>query len=40
MDEGVIVEQGAPADVMSSPSTERFAAFLKRYEYALGGAPR
>jgi polar amino acid transport system ATP-binding protein len=40
MDGGVIVEQGAPGDVMSKPSTERFAAFLRRYEHALGSAPR
>lgn len=32
MDGGVIVEQGAPADVIDSPSNERTRAFLKKME--------
>jgi hypothetical protein len=40
MDGGVIVGQGPQAEIMASPSTERFAAFLKRYQHALNGAPR
>lgn len=31
MDEGVIVERGMPDDILGSPRTERFQAFLKRY---------
>jgi ABC-type polar amino acid transport system ATPase subunit len=31
MDEGVIVEQGKPDQLLFSPATERVRAFLKRY---------
>jgi polar amino acid transport system ATP-binding protein len=34
MDEGVVVERGAPAAVLGSPSTERLRAFLRRYASA------
>jgi polar amino acid transport system ATP-binding protein len=32
MDGGVIVEEGAPADVIDNPSNERTRAFLKKFE--------
>ena len=32
MDGGVIVEQGAPKDVIDNPSNERTKAFLKKME--------
>jgi ABC-type histidine transport system ATPase subunit len=31
MDGGVIVEQGAPEQIFTDPSTERVRQFLKRY---------
>ena len=31
MDDGVIVEQGKPDQLLFSPATERVRAFLKRY---------
>jgi len=31
MDEGVILEQGEPHEVLGNPRTDRFQAFLKRY---------
>ncbi len=35
MDDGVIVEEGAPGDVLSQPKTERLQAFLRRFEEIL-----
>lgn len=32
MDAGVVVEEGPPNEVMVHPGTERFGAFLQRYE--------
>jgi polar amino acid transport system ATP-binding protein len=32
MDGGVVVEQGAPEETLTRPKSERFRAFLKRYE--------
>jgi polar amino acid transport system ATP-binding protein len=34
MDEGVVVERGAPGEVLGAPSTERLRAFLSRYASA------
>ncbi|MDP4089084.1 MAG: ectoine/hydroxyectoine ABC transporter ATP-binding protein EhuA [Bacillota bacterium] len=34
MDQGVIVEQGAPEDIFQNPSSERTRAFLKSFLYA------
>jgi polar amino acid transport system ATP-binding protein len=31
MDEGMMIEYGAPEDVMDNPSTERMKRFLERY---------
>jgi polar amino acid transport system ATP-binding protein len=35
MDEGVIVEEGVPSQVLSQPKTERLQAFLRRFEEIL-----
>jgi polar amino acid transport system ATP-binding protein len=35
MDEGVIVEEGSPAQVLSQPKTDRLRAFLRRFEEIL-----
>ena len=35
MDEGVIVEEGVPSEVLSQPKTERLQAFLRRFEEIL-----
>ena len=32
MDDGVIVEEGAPEDVINNPRNERTKAFLSRFE--------
>ncbi len=32
MDEGVVVEEGNPHEVLSAPSTERLRAFLRRFQ--------
>jgi polar amino acid transport system ATP-binding protein len=37
MDDGVVVERGAPRDVLGAPSTERLRAFLRRYASASVG---
>lgn len=37
MDEGVIVEQGAPRDVIDNPQEERTRQFLTRYKEHAGG---
>jgi len=31
MDGGVIVEEGAPKDILTAPRTERLRAFLRRF---------
>lgn len=35
MDEGVIIEDGLPAETLSNPKTERLQAFLRRFEHIL-----
>jgi polar amino acid transport system ATP-binding protein len=35
MDEGVIVEEGSPAEVLSQPKTDRLRTFLRRFEEIL-----
>ena len=35
IDEGVVIEEGPPLEVLSSPKTERLQAFLRRFEEIL-----
>ena len=35
IDEGVVIEEGLPVEVLSSPKTERLQAFLRRFEEIL-----